>query len=97
MNKPCRCLLDGSQPDLAATVRDYVESLPPEERCGEETYRARLRLCVACEALRNGTCALCGCYVEARAAKRNQRCPKTPPLWGRYKAEEQDTGEETEP
>ncbi len=66
---------------MAATVRDYVESLPQELRCGEEAYRARLKLCEGCGALRDGTCALCGCYVEARAAKRNQRCPGVPARW----------------
>ena len=80
---PCRCLLAEAHPDLALTVRDYVESLPPQVRAGEETYRERLRICAACPSLRDGTCALCGCYAEARAAKKGLACPHTPPRWPR--------------
>lgn len=79
--KPCRCLLDEAAPDLARTVREYVESLPEETRAEEALYRARLRVCEACDALRSGTCGLCGCYVEARAAKRAQNCPAVPRKW----------------
>ena len=78
---PCRCLLDEAHPDLARTVRDYVESLPPDLRTPEDAYRRRLAVCVGCPRLRDGTCARCGCYAEARAAKRGQRCPDTPPRW----------------
>ena len=79
--KPCRCLLAESWPSLGETVAAYVAALPEEERAPEHVYRARLDLCLACEHLRDGTCALCGCYVEARAAKRGQRCPGVPPKW----------------
>ena len=59
----------------------YVAALPQAERVPETVYRARLKHCAACDRLRDGTCALCGCYVEARAAKWRQRCPATPPAW----------------
>lgn len=78
---PCRCLLADSMPEMAATVADYVASLPEEARAAEETRQARLQRCLACPSLRNGTCALCGCYVEARTAKRRSRCPASPPKW----------------
>lgn len=80
--KPCRCLLAESWPALADTVAAYVAALPEAARAPETEYRARLNKCAACDRLRDGTCALCGCYVEARAAKRDQRCPDSPPAWG---------------
>ena len=78
---PCRCLLAEANPDLALTVREYVESLPPGIRVPEDVYRRRLDRCEQCPSLRGGTCALCGCYAEARAAKRGLRCPDVPPRW----------------
>ena len=43
--------------------------------------RARLDACRACPHLNAGTCALCGCYVEYRAAHAAQRCPDAPGRW----------------
>lgn len=68
--KPCRCtLLESGQADMAKLVRDYVDSLSADEKTDEATYAARLNICRTCDNLHSGTCALCGCYVEARAAK----------------------------
>ena len=79
--KPCRCtLLESGQADMAKLVRDYVDSLSADEKTDEATYAARLNICRACDDLHSGTCALCGCYVEARAAKKRQGCPKVPEL-----------------
>lgn len=52
-----------------------------------KTYAARLNICRTCDDLHSGTCALCGCYVEARAAKKRQGCPKVPEMWGAEEAE----------
>ena len=65
---------------MAKLVRDYVDSLSADEKTDEATYAARLNICRACDDLHSGTCALCGCYVEARAAKKRQGCPKVPEL-----------------
>ena len=78
---PCRCLLKDSAPAMAASVREYISLLEEDQRAPEPVYRERLAACLSCESLRDGTCALCGCYVEARAAKRRQRCPAVPPRW----------------
>lgn len=81
-DKPCRCLLMRSgQEDMARLVADYIATLPEDSRVSDEVYRARLALCEDCEALHSGTCARCGCYVEARAAKRSMGCPAVPPRW----------------
>ena len=82
--KPCRCLLfEAGQADMAQSVAEYVASLDESVRTPEAEYRARLSLCQECAELMNGTCRLCGCYVETRAAKRVQGCPMVPPRWRR--------------
>ena len=58
-----------------------------DEKTDEATYAARLNICRTCDDLHSGTCALCGCYVEARAAKKRQGCPKVPEKWGAEEAE----------
>lgn len=79
---PCRCtLMESGLEDMARLVQEYVESLSEDEKTTKEAYEMRLNACRACNDLRNGTCALCGCYVEARAAKRRQSCPAVPAKW----------------
>ena len=51
-----------------------------EEAVLPETSR-RLAICRDCDQLRSGLCALCGCYVELRAAKGRMGCPALPPRW----------------
>ena len=55
--------------------------MPEEQRAEEAVFSSRLAACKACDNLLNGTCALCGCYVELRAAKRVQQCPDVPGKW----------------
>ena len=82
--KPCRCLLfEAGQADMARTVAEYVASLDESVRASEQDYQARLALCQDCPELMNGTCRLCGCYVETRAAKKGQKCPMVPARWGK--------------
>ncbi len=77
-----RCLLrDVQDAALYQTIRDYVENLPAEQKADAEVYESRLRVCRACDSLTNGMCALCGCFVEARAAKKALYCPKVPAMW----------------
>lgn len=78
---PCRCLLAESWPDLHQSVAEYIATLPEEHKAPDSIYRERLAICLTCDRLRDGTCTLCGCYVEARAAKRRQRCPDVPSRW----------------
>lgn len=82
--RPCpRCLL-GEAPGaeaLAALNRQWIEALPPERRTDAEAYDRRLQTCRRCEHLFSGSCALCGCYVEYRAAQRDRRCPDVPNRW----------------
>ena len=69
------------QKELAEIIRDRIAAMPEEQRADEAVMASRLQICKACDHLMNGTCALCGCYVELRAAKRVQRCPDVPGRW----------------
>ena len=78
MDKPCRCLLPQGE-ELYRSVMEYVDSIPLAERVLDEEYERRLGICKTCRHLSNGMCALCGCFVEVRAAKLNQGCADN--LW----------------
>ena len=68
---------------MAASIAEYVAMLDDAVRASEADYRARLAICEGCDQLLNGTCRLCGCYVETRAAKRGQKCPMVPARWSK--------------
>lgn len=78
-----RCLLEDmpSQAALAASIRDLIALLPEDKRAPREETSRRLAICRACDQLRSGMCALCGCYVELRAAKARMGCPALLPRW----------------
>ena len=76
--KPCRkCLLEDmpSQTELAKSIRELIELMPEENRAAAEVTARRLDECRRCDRLIEGMCALCGCYVELRAAARTGNCP----------------------
>ena len=74
-----RCLLrEMDDRETWQSVRDCIERLPGDRRVPETVYERRLSACRSCDALLAGTCQLCGCYVELRAAIRQQSCPNTP-------------------
>lgn len=80
----CKRCLVGDIPDqasLAELIRERIALLPEEQRAQEAVLQARLDICRRCDHLNSGTCALCGCYVELRAAKRFMRCPDVPARW----------------
>ena len=68
---------------MARVIAEYVASLDESVRTPEDAYRARLAICEGCDQLLSGTCRLCGCYVETRAAKKGQQCPMVPARWGK--------------
>jgi hypothetical protein len=81
--KPCiKCLLsETNQTELYATLREHIKNIPPEHKTTPAAYIARLNICKDCEHLLDGLCALCGCYVELRAAKAAQRCAASAGRW----------------
>ena len=66
---------------LARLLAERIARIPEEERADDAETARRLSRCRGCDSLRDGTCALCGCYVELRAAKRRMRCPALPDRW----------------
>lgn len=66
---------------MARSIAEYVASLDEDVRTAEADYQARLACCRDCDQLLSGTCRLCGCYVETRAAKKGMGCPMVPPRW----------------
>lgn len=84
MKPICRkCLLEDmeNQQALLASIRELIGALPDEKRADEETRKIRLACCRECSHLKEGTCGLCGCFVELRAAKNWMHCPDTPGKW----------------
>ena len=76
-----RCLLNETDHTLYETVQAYIDSLSPNCAPRRRFYRERLSACTCCKNLVNGLCGLCGCFVEARAAKIGSRCPAAAPRW----------------
>ena len=80
--KPCRCLLSAAgEKELAENIAEYINNLDENIRTDEADYRRRLSICEGCNSLHSGTCAKCGCYVEMRAAIKNNSCPSEERLW----------------
>jgi len=65
----------------AKSVYEYISSLPDDIKTGAALLNERLELCRACDALVNGMCKYCGCFVELRAAKKSQYCPHPVGKW----------------
>lgn len=77
-----RCLLsEFADIDTRKTVAELIETLPENIRADDETYQNRLNICKECEHLYNGMCGKCGCYVELRALKKEQKCPHEKHYW----------------
>ena len=79
---PCRCLLkDTPETELMENIREYISGLDDDIRADEEVYQKRLSICKRCGSLMDGVCLKCGCYVEMRAAVKNNRCPSEKRYW----------------
>ena len=61
--------------ELAAYLDRFVNELETGEKVDEETYRVRMEACASCPNRAEVTCVLCGCFCQARAAMRRNRCP----------------------
>lgn len=71
-----RCLLFSEvEENPYETIKGYIDSLDEVHKIEEEAYEERLSKCNDCDALINGMCKYCGCFVIVRAIKRNQVCP----------------------
>ena len=71
-----RCLLkEYDEQKYHETIEEYIEKLGGL-RVEEALYQKRLDVCRQCEKLNYGTCLVCGCYVELRAAAKTGTCPR---------------------
>ena len=76
------CLLkELTDSDYFQSVYHYISQLPQEQKTEELEYHHRLQHCQECDELINGMCSACGCFVEVRAAKKNQHCPGKSGAW----------------
>jgi len=82
-NAICKqCLLrDMAESDVLRSINECRSRLEPDVRASDALYEQRLAVCGSCEHLLAGTCLLCGCYVELRAAMRKLVCPDSPSRW----------------
>lgn len=73
----CRkCLVrEMADEDLKNKIAQLIEDVPEEGRTDPAEYEKRLAACRACEKLLAGTCRICGCFVEGRAAVEMLHCP----------------------
>jgi hypothetical protein len=77
-----RCLLkDMTDSEYYESVYAYIESLTEDVKTPEDEYQRRIDLCSACAHLVNAMCDQCGCFVEVRAAKRNNSCAMSREIW----------------
>lgn len=53
----------------------YLAQLTPEEQAEDVTYARRLACCGKCTWYGEHMCRACGCYVQLRAAVKEQNCP----------------------
>lgn len=60
---------------MAQELKAYIQSMPEEIKTDEAEYERRLGICAACDRCRDGICGWCGCFVAARAVKKQLDCP----------------------
>lgn len=73
-----KCLMREMQDkaDYFETIQTLIENLEPEESVSKDLYEKRLQICKDCEMFLEAMCRSCGCYVELRAAKQKNACPR---------------------
>lgn len=77
MKKICkRCLLqEYDEREYKEKLGRLLDLMEESEKVQETVYQQRLECCKECEKLVTGTCLVCGCFVELRAAAKSGRCP----------------------
>jgi hypothetical protein len=79
----CKRCLSSELPDgqYHKTIYEYIASMPEDDKAAPDEFRRRLAICKECDELVNGICRQCGCFVEARAAKKSKTCAMYPKNW----------------
>ncbi len=77
MARECKkcLLLESAEGDVLKDIKEKIAKLPESDKISEADYQKRLGFCKDCDNLISGVCMKCGCYVEFRAAFKNQKCP----------------------
>ena len=85
MDQKTHCILceiwEQSSEELHRIVDEYVASIPQEQKASPDCYEQRLTICRDCSHMHGGMCGVCGCFVQARAVKAAQHCPKPYQYW----------------
>lgn len=55
-------------------LQELIKAIDEEVKTPDDAYEERLSICKECDYLYDGMCRACGCYVELRAANRNNEC-----------------------
>ncbi len=77
-----KCLFrEMSDSEYFRYIRQFLDSMNPDDRVSEALYEARLAACRECSYLRGGMCRMCGCFVEIRAAAKIRHCPGVEARW----------------
>ena len=77
-----RCFFEDTDPGgVYREIQEMISAMPEERRTEETEYRRRLEICSGCSFLGEGTCGVCGCFVELRAAKKDLHCPCERHYW----------------
>ena len=77
MMKNCKkcLLLEAGENVTHSEIINYIQSLDKQLLVSDDVYNDRLGNCKKCENLISGMCLKCGCYVEVRAALKENDCP----------------------
>lgn len=82
LRKCKRCLLKDIAPEeYLDHMRIYLSGLSEDKKADEKLYQERLSDCETCDSLNDGVCKICGCFVEYRAAIKENYCPSLHPRW----------------
>ncbi len=76
-----RCHLEAEERKARAGLSAYVARMEADIRAEEQLYSRRLALCRSCEKQVNDLCMVCGCFIEVRAAVKEQYCPMPERRW----------------
>lgn len=78
MEKPMcrRCLTrEMDKAEYFENLHTLIANLEEDIRVENVVYEQRLAVCKNCDYLVEGMCGACGCFVELRAAIRENVCP----------------------
>ena len=77
-----KCLIKDTMGDnYLESLEHYVDQIDSDIKSSDDLYQSRLATCNECDQLFQGCCRICGCFVQVRAAVKNNYCPSTKKKW----------------